>query len=478
MSDKARRAFYGAMMRHGFTLLRLHKVDADGVCQCREGKSCRNAGRHFATRYGWQSVIPTLDDLEKHLDEGGSVGLSLWYEDDRIPQSPGRLVVFDCDEADAEPWLRAKGITSPLMVQGKRGVHVYCRMPADVPLLKSDTRTLKSPKVDIKVSGLVLAPWSPEKRLCIHGRDVSDDPAAIEAFLGDYDALMMALPEVDPRVIVPNMTERYPQSEEFGLPQEKDVVGAKAASQSRLLKKRVRFSAAKPKAYYPDYVGLPYNRRKNNAITHAKKVKPSIQGKEPWAKLLKVVADCILHYGMSDKDTWEVVREHYNPRCKHRDGTPYPWRKEEVAWAIQAAHQPGSYSTLDAVRGEVDIAKAVEQERARGQRANARRLERQRRAKEGDYESIRAFLRTFYEDDDGAVVLFCDLLRGVNRALVSDGQGGVTPQRLGRLLKEEGLVSEKGVVRGLRIRLCDDPDRSVCTGLCALCPASPCPSIT
>lgn len=475
MAGTARRTFYGAMMRHGFTMLRLHKVDTDGVCQCREGKACGNPGRHFATRYHWQSVITDLDDLERHLDEGGSVGLSLWYGDRRIPQSPGRLVVFDCDEAAAEPWMRSMGITSPLMVQGRRGVHVYCRMPAGVPLLKSDTRSLKNPKVDIKVSGLVLAPWSPEKRLWIDGRDVSDDPDAIEAFLGDYDSLMRALPEVDPRVLVPNMTERYPQSGDAQVPSGSDAESAQVTSPARKPRTRVRFSVVRPEAFYPGYAGLPYNRRKNNAVTHSKRVAPSIQGKEPRKALLKLVADTILHYGMSDADTWEIIREHYNPRCKHRDGTPYPWRKEEVGWAIGVIHQPGSYSTLDAIRGEVDVAKAVKRERVRGQRANARRLDRQHMAKNKDDGNIADFLWTFYEEDEDSSLLFSDFLNSLNRALVRDGEEPVTPQRLGRWFKGNELRSERGVVQGMKIKQCDDPERSECMGLCLRCPASLCP---
>jgi hypothetical protein len=35
-------------------------------------------------------------------------------------------------------------------------------MPAHVPELKTDTRTLQSPRIDIKVSGLVVTPWSPD----------------------------------------------------------------------------------------------------------------------------------------------------------------------------------------------------------------------------------------------------------------------------------------------------------------------------
>ena len=33
MPISARRAFYESMMAHGFTMLRLHKVDADGEAQ-------------------------------------------------------------------------------------------------------------------------------------------------------------------------------------------------------------------------------------------------------------------------------------------------------------------------------------------------------------------------------------------------------------------------------------------------------------
>lgn len=491
MPASARRTYFESMMRHGFTMLRLHKVDADGVCQCRDGKDCRNPGKHFATRYGWQSVIASVDDLEQHLDEGGSVGLSLWYEDQRIPQSPGRLVVFDCDDPYGEAWLRSKGITSPLTVIGRRGVHIICRMPAHVPELKTDTRTLQSPRIDIKVSGLVVAPWSPDKRLCINGQDVSDDPAAIAAFLGDYPRLLAALPEVDPRVLVPNMTERYPQpvtgtplptgtttpsTAAAALPTAAAApVTVPAPPPARAPRIRVRFSEDRPTTFYPGYAGLPYNRRKNNATTHAGNVDPSIEGKAPRQKLLKVAADCIIHYGMSDQDTWEIIRDTFNPRCRSKDGGRYPWRKDEVAWAIEIAHQPDSYSTLDQIRGPVDISNALAHERARGERANARRLAGQRSARGQDYGNIRSFLGTYYEADATARLPFADLLNAVNRALVFDEQDEVSPQRLGRLLTVDGIESDRGVVSGLKVKLCDDP--SLCSNslLYRVCPAAPCP---
>ena len=473
MPPSARHTFYAAMMHHGFTMLRLHKVDLQGVCQCRQGADCRNPGRHFSTRYGWQSVIKTVDDLERHLDEGGSVGLSLWYEDQRIPQSPGNLVVFDCDEAAAEPWLRSQGITSPLMVTGRRGVHVYCRMPAGVPLLKTDTRTLRSPKIDIKVSGLVLAPWSPDKRLCIWGQDVTDEPDAITEFLGDYQRLLANLPEVDPRVLVPGMTERYPQMVPSAPAQPPEAAPGAGTTQAH--QGRVRFDEDHPATFYAGYTGLPYNRRKTNAANHTRVLKPSIVGKDPRAKLVKAVADCILHYGMSDQDTWEIIRDRFNPRCRDREGSRYPWRKAEVAWAIAVAHQPGSYSTLDLIRGEVDISNAVEHERSRGQRANARRVAGQARERSQDYGNVGQFLEIYYEADDAAVLSFGTLLRAVNRGLAAEGQKPVTSNRLGRLLAADGIASERGVVAGLRVRDCIDPYTCESNLRYTSCPSSPCP---
>jgi len=162
-----------------------------------------------------------------------------------------------------------------------------------------------------------------------------------------------------------------------------------------------------------------------------------------------VVADSILHYGMSDQDAWEIVRDHFNPRCRDRQGKPYPWRKEEVAWAVEIAHQPGSYSTLDQIRGAVDITNALAHERARGERANARRVAGQRRAKGRDYANIRGFLGAFYEQDDAATLTFDDLLRAVNRALVYDESEPVPQPRLGNLPREDWINSARGGPPGL-----------------------------
>ncbi len=479
LPGSARRMFFSLMMLHGFTMLRLAKVDSNGVCLCRRGKNCTSPGRHFASKHDWQSVITSVDELEQHMDDGGSVGLSLWYQDTRIPQSPGRLVVFDCDEAGAESWLRKKGITSPLTVATKRGVHVFCRMPADVPELKSDTRTLQNPRIDIKVSGLVIAPWSPDKRLHINGQDVSNDPAAILAFLGDYDQLMAALPEVDPRDLVPDMTERYPKAlpaAKANLPQvSAGTTGSNppAPPTGSEPQKRIKFSEERPVSFYPGYQGLQYNRRKINAAAHVRGLLPSIPGKKPHDKLVMAAANCILHYGMSDQDTWEIIRDHFNPRCQDRQGRRYPWRKDQVAWAIGVAHQEGAYSSLDRIRGEVDINNALAHERARGERANARKKVRNDAARDKQYDYIRLFIGTYYEPDEACCLPFRELLEALNKSLELDEQQPVSSQRLGRLLAADAIASGKGMV-GLKVRVCDDPSTCRDTLRYMVCPAASC----
>lgn len=480
MPTSARRAFFESMMVHGFTMLRLHKVDANGVCRCWKGKDCDRPGRHFEANRNWKSVISTVDELEEHMDGGGSVGLSLWYQDGRIPQSPGRLVVFDCDEAAAEPWLRKQGITSPMMVTSKRGVHIYCRMPADVPELKSDTSTLQNPRIDIKVSGLVIAPWSPDKRLHINGQDVTDDPEAVLAFFRDFDQLMAALPEVDPRKLVPDMTERNPKASVSPVakaaPSPVGVGASIAISNSAPTgsepPKRIKFSDQRPVNFYAGYQGLQYNRRKTNAASHVAKLQPSIPGKKPHEKLVTAACDCIIHYGMSDQDTWEIIRDHFNPRCKDRQGKPYPWLKNQVAWAIEIAHQPEAYSMLDRIRGQVDLSSALAHERARGQRANARRTARNAAARDRVYESIRLFISTFYEVDVAGCLTFSELLDAVNKSLELDEQLPVKPHRLGKLLAADGIRSSKGTVGLKAKKVCDEPSTCRYALRYMVCPAA------
>jgi len=192
---------------------------------------------------------------------------------------------------------------------------------------------------------------------------------------------MAALPEVDPRMLVPDMTERYPKivpTARVKLAPSPHVAANTSPNPSsppaiEEPPKRVKFSDERPTKFYSGYQGLQYNRRKTNAAAHVRGLLPSIPGKKPHDKLVAAATGCIIHYGMSDQDTWEIIRDFFNPRCKDRQGRRYPWLKDQVAWAIGVAHQEGAYSMLDRIRGEVDISNALAHERARGERANARK---------------------------------------------------------------------------------------------------------
>lgn len=172
---------------------------------------------------------------------------------------------------------------------------------------------------------------------------------------------MAALPEVDPRMLVPDMTERYPKALPTQETAAQSQVGTGIGSKHPLPPagteppKRIKFSHEKPVSFYPGYQGLQYNRRKTNAAAHVRGLLPSIPGQKPHIKLLTAVSNCIIHYGMSDQDTWEIIRDYFNPRCRDKQGKRYPWRKDLVAWAITVAHQEGAYSSLDRIRGEVNI---------------------------------------------------------------------------------------------------------------------------
>lgn len=483
MPITARRCFYENLLKHGFTLIRLYKATRDHegnlICACRKGIDCRNQGKHPDSRFQWRSIVTNLDEIEQHLDQGGSIGLGLWfYPKHRTPASPGRLVIFDCDDEYGLPWLREQGITSYWEVHGQRGAHVYCRLPDDVPELKSDTRTLQAPlpKIDIKVSGLVVLPWSPNKVLYLHGRDASNDPAAVDEFFRDFPGLLGALPAIDPRVIAPKMNLRYPvpaPSAKAATPSSIAVAVASSPAQAPATA-RVALSATKPlpEAYSPEYAELPYYERKRLGRSHAGKVKPSVQGQEPKKKLLFLVRNLILNYGLSHQDAWLAVRDKFNPRCTAKDGRRYRWLKTDVAHAIEFAVQEGSYSSLsivhvpldrraryaakmagkDVEKVPVDQAAVLVRLKAKGEQANQdRQLAAQERASE-IFASIHTFFQECCELDPNEAAVFSLVHDAACGWMSVRGIQTVSKKRLGMYLRVHGMDTDSvGRVQGLRL---------------------------
>lgn len=403
------------------------------------------------------------------IEDGGNVGLSLYFDKPGAFPNPLRFVVFDDDDGTARAWLVQQGITSPWMVMGRRGSHLYALLPDDVPDLVTRQDPFKPcpPKMDVKTSGLVVLPMDNGKFLHVDGQPVTVDTMRLLDRFNTLEGLRTWLPRVDPRTVIPGMKERpLPIFED---PSPEEPIDTDPGKPKRTKKKApvVYLSVVQPEtgAFHPNYKDIPYHAREKLARSHAGNVLPSIPGKDPWGKLVKVVNDCIHHYGMSDRTTWEIVRDHFNPRCRHAKGGHYPWRKGDVAEVIRWAHQEGSYSTMRELKKLADPEKLLVRLKKKGLAANARRRERL------DSERQRTMLRLSWvlaglgyvemSAETEALPLphlgngsieFQQLHQEVLSKLEELGEPSVTPKMLGAWLAAHGLTTAKGLVRRSKTR--------------------------
>lgn len=472
MSDTIRihTEFCRRLFRLGMPILRLWGtvlIDGVPVCQCRKGRNCPpvRAGKHMAARLG-SSVIRTEKELIEWIEAGGNVGLSLHFNKSGAPPNPLRFVVFDDDDGSARAWLEERGITSPFIVLGRRGCHVYALLPDDVPDLSTKYNALKpnTPKMDLKTTGLMVLPMDNGKRLLLDGQEVTLDTLHLLDRFNSLDGLRTWLPLVDPRVVIPGMREREPveEPELENATQEDDAPGPRQKQPPKHSKPYYLSNVRPGEAdFHPNYSGIPYHERRRWAERHAQNVLPSIPDHEPWSRLVKVVNDCIHHYGMSDRSTWEIVREQFNPRCRYEGGQRYPWKKGDVVKAIKWAHEEGAYSTMVDLKALADPTKALVRLRKKGIKANQRRKERAAMARRR-----RGFLmaRALHELDyvfitgdsgqvhprahlmDGSVV-FRELLDEVGMLLTDQGEQVPNRKAFGVWLRTLGLETYRGRIR-------------------------------
>ena len=372
-------------------------------------------------------------------------------------------------------WLAARGIHSPMVSIGSVGGHIYAVMAPGVPELKSDTRNLRDPlpKIDIKTSGFIVLPWSHNKTLHLHGADVSSDKAAVETFMKDWIA---QLPAVDPRTVSPKMTVR-------NVPITKDHTSVSNAclntsgtaasgvvQASNPIEPWVRLSDARPANFFKEYKDIPYNERKRRARMHAQNLLPSVQDRDPWKALATVVRDSIHHYGMSDQDTWLIVKRDFNPRCVNAHGRRYPWKRADAVKAIENAHLLRTYSMLsekwqNRPRGKGKartVAETCAYLLEKGKKANARKKDRKDAARTIVSRNLKAFLDHGYILDPGTRVRRSEAPEWSNRGVRFDDlhaefstwlheqyQEPVTQNLVGRLLREMGFETARGWVKGL-----------------------------
>lgn len=377
--------FSRRLFRLGMPLVALwgtREVRGARVCRCWKGQECVVPGKHPCRSSVAKSLIPSEEVLVEHINKEGNLGLVLFYDLPGVPPCPLRFVAFDDDDGTGLSWLEERGISSPWVVMGTRGSHSYGLLPEGVPDLITRYAAFKPnpPKMDVKTSGLMVLPMDNGKQLFVDGQRVTVETIHLLDRFNSLEELRSWLPKVDPRTVIPGMKVREPKppvTEQT----EKDAWndGDDGTAPLKPKKKRragplyLSIKCPTPDAYHPRYTGIPYYERQRFAENHAKKVLPSVEGKDPWGKLLKVVSDCMHHYGMSDKSTWEIVRDYFNPRCRHEDGQCYPWKKRHVSKAIVWAHQDGGYSTMATLEKLADPEKVIARLKRQGEKANARR---------------------------------------------------------------------------------------------------------
>lgn len=418
----ARRTYFASLLRLGFTLLKLHRLDEHEGCTCgpwsgtrlkteaarrqyrRDGvvQPCGNPGKH-PIRSAKQSVVSDVEAVEAHLDEGGSIGLCLRIKG--LPTAPIHLLIWDCDREGAYEWLRSRGITSDLEVYGKRGQHVLALMPRDVPALRSDTSSLNPgknqpttpdrPGIDIKVSGLVVTPYSPNKRLYYQGRDISESPDAVSALFATMDALKSVLPLIDPREVVPCMREAEPDQVEVeegsGSEVDSPAKGGKAALPKRRTLSQERPVGEEVRGFLK---GVSYHHRKRMALNFLRKTL-AVDSRHD-ANTFRVICTLLKRYFLSEEDCLSLLRKHYAPRVADASGALKPPEDADLIRLIIRVSEGSYLDPIPTTEDPQEIAALktdlLSRLKKRDARSNKRRLERGKQARMEDFAAIGRFL--------------------------------------------------------------------------------------
>nr|WP_320131693.1 hypothetical protein [uncultured Holophaga sp.] len=296
------------------------------------------------------------------MEKGGGVGINLRMAG--VARPPLRLVIFDCDREGAYEWLQRRGIDSRLQVMGKRGRHVYALLPDDCPDLKSDTTTLnpgskhptseEKPGIDIKTSGLIVAPFSPNKRLCFEGQDLSEDPEAIKAIFESEEVLRRILPVIDPRSIQPNM-KLYEEPDETPQPETATssseglvevIPTPKKFAKMTLDELYAEMSTDKPptKGIESPLNGVQYHKRYELARIHLTTRSPPTDREHPRSSLFAAACALSRHYFLSEFDAFDLLWHELNPRCIGPNGESLAFEPKVIARTVKNAFRAGTKS--------------------------------------------------------------------------------------------------------------------------------------
>jgi len=495
---EARRAFFECLLANRFTLLKLHKVNERGECSCnswsstrgrsiqerwqahKEGRvlPCKQPGKHMTAPFQ-RCKMKTVEAVEAHMDAGGSVGLCLRIEEAR---SPLRMVIYDCDRPGAAEWLAARGIQSVIEVYGRRegSKHIYALLADDCPELKTDTRSLnphtgnpttdEKPGVDIKTSGLVVLPFSPNKRLVINGQDVSDDPYAIRAAFGSLDAMKKFLPVSDPRVLAPKMTMHTVGEARGFIYDVREVEGGATSvcdTDTRSPRDKEPLSTARPRKeqLVGVYREFPYHQRKHWARKFARlDAHPAIEGQNPDSTLFGVAIVLRRRFEISEEDMFQLLKHHYSPRCRDAQGKLYPYGDRQIVHVIEGTRDS---QWIDPLMNGVEpgmsppnhneemITCMKERLKVRDARSNTRRMRRAYIERETRINLVQRFLQARYVlHASNQRTPIKELLDALNQ-WIGDNHAGPTfnVNQLARALTALGIEHRRGKVLGLMMVL-------------------------
>lgn len=482
---EARRVYFGSLLRLGFTLLMLHKLDERGDCTCgpwsgtrlknesarrlyrRDGlvQPCGNPGKH-PVKSAKRSVVSTVEAIEEHLDQGGSIGLCLRING--LPTAPVPLLVWDCDRAGSYEWLLTHGITSDLEVYGKRGQHVLALLADGVPPLRSDTSRLnpgknqpttpERPGIDIKVSGLVVTPYSPNKRLFYKGRDISQSPAEVQAVFASLDSLLAVLPKFDPRTLVPGMTEAEGPEQEDPTLTGDEVALAVSNSKPKPSKRRELSDTRTPKDEVKGFLkGIPYHERKRLAQDFLRRTIAAESRHD--ANTFRVICTLIKRYFLSEDETLVLLKRLYVPRVTDASGTRKPPEDKDLTRLIIRISEGPYRDPIPPIEDPIELATIratlIDKLRKRDARSNTKRLERGRQATLEDFASIGRFLEEVggCPSEEEQAAPFWELFEQCNAWMRIHCFGSViTKKRLGDALTHLGyqkrrVRNENGMVQ-------------------------------
>jgi hypothetical protein len=219
------------------------------------------------------------------------------------------VCVIDCDDEEATRlFIETYHPEDTLRVKTKRGWHFYFQLP-DFDVQTSSKEIIPNVKLDIKGwGGVTVAPGSPDKVI-------------------DNDAPIAKLP---PALVAHPKLRRVASTESAA-------------------------AAVVPRPLVESDERLPL--AKAACLEHAVACDGGVE-------LFNLCSVLVHRYLLPDDVAAEQIKQHYNPRCAHEDGSPYPWSDAQIVYKLQEARtkRAKALAPYDFLRKPSQVAAPAEQD--------------------------------------------------------------------------------------------------------------------